>query len=243
MKKTVTILAVLLGLAVSGPSYAQGTNISVEASVDALSGYIWRGGVLGADDKAVVQPRLTFGFGDSGFSLNIWGSFFVQSRTATEGADELDFTADYSGTVSEESGVGFSIGYIQYTFPNGGSGAEHSEEVYGGLSLDHALSPSITIYYDFGLIDDYYVAAGVGPEFPLGDADNAPVLGISASVGIGGDSYGGSAGFQDVTLGASVGFATDSVSISPYIGVAFARDGVKTDDSVFWLGVSFGFSN
>ena len=90
MKKTVTILAVLLGLAVSGPSYAQGTNISVEASVDALSGYIWRGGVLGADDKAVVQPSLTFGFGDSGFSLNIWGSFFVQSRTATEGADELD---------------------------------------------------------------------------------------------------------------------------------------------------------
>ena len=56
------------------PAHAQ-SNISVEASVDALSGYLWRGGVLGADDKFVLQPSLTFGLAESGFSFNIWGNY------------------------------------------------------------------------------------------------------------------------------------------------------------------------
>lgn len=240
MKRLLAVIAVLLGL--GNVALAQVSNISVDVSLDAVSGYIWRGGVLGSEDKAVAQPSLTFGVGDSGLSLNVWGSFFVQSRSATEGADELDFTVDYSGALNEENGLGFSIGYIQYTFPNGGSGAEHSEEAYAGLSLDNALAPSVTFYYDFGLLDDYYVTAGIGPEFPLGDADNAPTLGISASIGIGGDAYGGSAGFQDVTIGASVGFMAGNTSISPFIGMTFARDGVKKEDAVFWVGTSIGFS-
>ena len=46
------------------------------------------------------------------------------------------------------------------------------------------LAPSLTLYYDFGLIDDFYITAGVAPEFPLGDQDDAPVLGLSASIGM-----------------------------------------------------------
>jgi hypothetical protein len=88
---------------------AQETDISVDVSIDALSEYIWRGGVLGAEDKAVLQPSLTLGFGESGISVNVWGSFFVQSRIATEGVDELNFTADYSGTLDEDNGMDFSI--------------------------------------------------------------------------------------------------------------------------------------
>ncbi len=173
--------------------------------------------------------------------MNVWGSFFAQSRTATDGVDELDFTVDYS-TSFPGSPVSLSVGYIQYTFPNGGSGAEHSEEAYGSLSFDNALAPSITLYYDFGLIDDYYAAVGIGPEFPLGEADNAPSLALSASVGFSGDAYGGSAGWNDVTLGASVGFAAGGLSITPLAGVTFADEGVNPDTS-FWLGVSFGVSN
>ncbi len=142
----------------------------------------------------------------------------------------------------KRTGLVTRSGYIQYTFPNGGSGAEHSEEAYAGLSLDNVLAPSVTLYYDFGLLEDYYVTAGIGPEFPLGDSDNAPILGISASIGIGGDGYGGSAGFQDVTVGASIGFMAGSASISPFIGMTFARDGVKKEDAVFWVGTSIGFS-
>ena len=82
MKKIVAVFAILAGLNLGGMGQAQ--EISVDASIDALSGYIWRGGVLGADDKAVLQPSLTLGFGESGFSVNVWGSFFVQSRTETE---------------------------------------------------------------------------------------------------------------------------------------------------------------
>ncbi len=240
MRKSGLILTTILTLGALAPASAQ-SNITVEGSVDALSGYLWRGGILGADNKLVLQPSLTFGFAESGVSFNIWGSFFAQSRTATEGADELDFTVDYSGSFPE-SPVSFSVGYIQYTFPNGGSGAEHSEEAYGNLSFDNALAPSVTVYYDFGLIDDYYAALGVSPEFPLSEDENAPALAVSASVGFSGDGYGDRAGWNDVTLGASVGFVAGGTSITPIIGVTFADDGVNPDTSV-WGGVSFGFSN
>ena len=242
MKKLMVISAILVGLFTSDAVRAQETNISVDASIDALSGYTWRGGVLGADDKAVLQPSLTVGFGESGVSVNVWGSFFAQNRTALESFDELDFTADYSGTLSEENGIGFSVGYIQYTFPNGGPGAEHSEEVYGSLSFDHAMAPSVTVYYDFGLIKDFYATAGIGPEFPLGDGDNAPVLGIGASIGISGKKYGGSSGFNDVTLSASIGWASGNISFTPSVGYSYADDGVNADNSSFWIGVSFGIS-
>ena len=243
MRKFGIIFVAVLTLGALSPTNAQ-SNISVEASVDALSGYLWRGAPLGADDKFVLQPSLTFGLSDSGVSLNLWGSFFAQSRTATEAADELDFTIDYSGSFPESS-VSYSIGYVQYTFPNGGSGSEHSEEAYVSLSFDSPLAPSVIVYYDFGLIDDYYVAVGIGPEFPLGDDENAPALGLSASVGFAGDAYGSSV-FNDVTIGASVGFAAGNVAISPMVGVTINKNNITgnvSDKASVWAGVSFGFSN
>ncbi|MBK35405.1 MAG: hypothetical protein CME26_07735 [Gemmatimonadetes bacterium] len=240
MRRFGIVFVVVVTLFTLTPAHAQ-SNISVEASVDALSGYLWRGGVLGADDKFVLQPSLTFGLAESGFSFNIWGSFFAQDRTLTEGADELDFTLDYSGSFPD-SPISFSIGYIQYTFPNGGSGNEHSEEAYGSLSFDHTLAPSVTLYYDFGLIEDYYVALGVGPEIPLSEEEGAPSLALSASVGFSGDGYGGKSGWNDVTIGASVGFVAGGLSITPLVGVTFADDAVNPDTSV-WGGVSFGVSN
>ena len=243
MRKFAVALAIVAGLSTAAP--AQETNISVDGSIDALSGYVWRGGILGSDEALVLQPSLTFGLGESGFSLNIWGSGFVMDRSAPkalDAADELDFTLGYDTSVGEDGKVGLSIGFIEYRFPSADASSNHSEEIYGGLSFDHQLAPSITVYYDFGLMDDYYVTAGIGPEFPLGDSDTAPVLGLGASVGISGDKYGDSAGFNDVTLTASLGFARGNVSFAPFIGFSYADDGVNVDNSSFWCGISVGFS-
>jgi hypothetical protein len=243
MRKFAAALAVVAGLGTAVS--AQETNISVDGSIDALSGYIWRGGILGSDEALVFQPSLTFGFGESGVALNIWGSAFAMDRStpkSTDQVDELDFTLSYDTTLGEDGKVGLSIGFIEYTFPSLNAGKKHSEEVYGGLSFDHQLAPSITVYYDFGLIDDYYVTAGIGPEFPLSDSDTAPVLGLGASVGISGDKYGGSAGFNDVTLTASLGFARENISFAPYVGYSYADDGINADNSSFWCGISIGFS-
>ena len=59
MRKFGMILIVVLTLGALAPANAQ-SPISVEASVDALSGYLWRGGVLGADDKIVSCPMNKF---------------------------------------------------------------------------------------------------------------------------------------------------------------------------------------
>lgn len=240
MRKILTTFVLVLGVAATSPAMAQeDMEISVEVGVDALSGYIWRGMTLGADDALVLQPSITFGFAESGLSLNIWGSFFAMDRGApksTDQADELDFTLDYS-TSLPDSPVGISIGYIQYTFPSL-DGTKHSEELYASLGVDNVLAPSLTVYYDFGVIDDYYAALAIGPEIPLSEAENAPTLGLSASVAFSGDSYGGVAGFNDLTVGASLGFSAGSLSL----GVTFADESVNPDTTI-WGGLSIGFSN
>lgn len=211
-------------------------NISVDGALDTYSQYIWRGYNLG--DKVAVQPSLTLGFGESGLSLNIWGSASLQNRSELKGYDELDFTLSYDHTISEESGVGLSVGYIQYTFPSAESGT-HSEEFYAGISLDNTAAPSLTAYYDFGLADAWYITLGVGPEFPL-DAEGKASLSLGGSIGMSDGT--GSMGFNDVTFSASVGIAAGTFTISPVLGYSLAAQEVNENESEFWGGLSISFS-
>lgn len=76
---------------------------SVELSMKALSGYIWRGAVLGADDRLVFQPAMTLFVGDTGVLLGAGGSFYAQDCEALREFDELDLTLDltrFSGRAS-----------------------------------------------------------------------------------------------------------------------------------------------
>ena len=211
-------------------------NISVDGALDTYSQYIWRGYNIG--DKVAMQPSLTLGFGESGLSLNIWGSASLANRDSLKGADELDFTLSYDRTISEESGVGLSVGYVQYTFPSADSDT-HSEEFYAGISLDNAAAPSLTAYYDFGLVDAWYLTLGVGPEFPL-DTEGKVSLSLGASIGISDGT--GSMGFNDVTFSASVGIAAGTFTISPVLGYSFSAKEVNENESETWGGLSISFS-
>lgn len=233
----VVIGVLMVGLMSVGAVQAQ-QEVSVDVALDGYSGYIWRGGILGADDKAVLQPSLTLGIGETGLSFNVWGSAFVQNRTSLDQVDELDLTVDLSRPMGLDSPVSFSVGYIQYTFPSLDAGIKHSEEVYGGLSLDHMLAPSVTFYYDFGLIDGWYLTAGVGPEFPLGEEEGGPTFSLGASVGISDSAYGGKSGFNDITVTGSLNLSSGIFSISPTVGYSYA----DSDNSSFWGGISIGFS-
>ena len=53
------------------------------------------------------------GFGESGLTVGAWGSWFVQDRERTKGVDEIDLYADFSTMLTEESGVGISIGFYR----------------------------------------------------------------------------------------------------------------------------------
>ena len=241
MKKLFGIL--LVGMLLVAPANAQ-ENVSFGITVDPMYGYIWRGFELGADDKIALQPGVELGFGESGLTVGAWGSWFVQDREKTEGVDEIDLYADFSTMLSEDSGVGISIGFIEYVFPNGDTGEKHSEEAYVGISLDNAIAPALTFYYDFGITDGWYLALSAGFDVPLG-AEDGPALSLGASVAMSNaedEEEVKKTGFHDITLTASVGFDVGSISISPTIGFAYADTRVNEDNSAFWGGISIGFS-
>jgi hypothetical protein len=239
MKKFLGVLAA--GLLMVGTVSAQETTVDV--GLDALSGYIFRGGVLGADDKLVLQPSVGLTFGESGLSAGLWGSVFVQSRSgasALDQSDEVDFWIDYSTSLGEDSPLGISIGFTDYYTPSLNVGTKHTEEAYVGLSVDNPMSPSLTLYYDFGLFDAWYLVLSGGTDVPLGEDEDGPALSIGASVAM--SDYGNKTGFNDVTGTASITFPAGQFSISPMIGVSYADDKINTDNTSFWGGVSIGIS-
>ena len=67
--------------------------VSVSGSVAFVTKYIWRGYNI-VDDPA-IQPSLDFGFGESGFSANVWYSAGLSKLDKNGAAVELDFTLDY----------------------------------------------------------------------------------------------------------------------------------------------------
>lgn len=240
MKKLFGIL--LVGMLLVAPANAQ-EDVSFGITLDGYSGYIWRGAVVEADDKIALQPGIELGFGESGLTVGAWGSWFVQDRERTKGVDEIDLYADFSTMLTEESGVGISIGFIEYVYPNGDAGEKHTEEAYVGFSLDNAIAPALTFYYDFNLFKTWYLALSAGIDVPLGSEDG-PALSLGASVAMSNveDSDGKKTGFHDITMTASVGFDVGSISISPTIGFAYADARVNKDKSTFWGGIGIGFS-
>ena len=243
MKKVLGIVAA--GLLMVGAVSAQ--EVAVDAGLDVLSGYVWRGGVLGADDKLVIQPGIGLAFGETGFSAGAWGSLFAQSRSGTsqlDDFDEVDFFVDYTTALGEDSPLSLSIGFTEYLFPNAASGSKHSEEAYIGLSMDHAISPSLTFYYDFGLADAWYLVFAAGTDVPLGESEDGPALsiGVSAAASNYVDTSGSKkTGFNDITGTASVTFPAGQFSITPKAGITY-YDKVAASNTSFWGGINIGIS-
>ncbi len=230
MKKSIAVLVVAAGFAL--PT-AAATQVSVDVEAALVSSYVWRGYTLA--DAFAIQPSLTFGFGETGIALNIWGSAAIADRDFYEGADELDFTLTYDLSVGEKASV--SLGYIQYTFPSGPDDAGHTEETFAAFSFDHTLAPSLMLAYDFGLADAFYASLGVGPEFEIGDVG---VLALGASVAM--SDYVDGLGFNDAQGSASLGLSLGSLAVTPFVGVSYAPDEINADNTALWGGVSVGFS-
>lgn len=236
MKKFLGVL--MAGLMLVGSASAQET--TVDGSLDVLSGYIWRGGVIGADDKVVVQPGIGLTFGESGLSAGIWGSAFLQSRGVLDQVDEVDLWIDYTMALGEDSPLSLSIGFTEYFLPSLSVGTKHTEEAYIGLSVDHPISPSLTFYYDFGTVDAWYLVLSGGTDVPLGDDEDGPALSIGASIAM--SDYGGKTGFNDAGVSASVTFPAGQFSITPKVGLSYGDDKVNIDNTSFYGGVGIGMS-
>ena len=95
------------------------TALSVEGSAGISTSYLWRGGELGSGGSPAFWADISDSTG--GFSYGLW-------VTSGDAQTEFDTYVDYSGEVS---GVGYSVGYVDYNYANRADGFT---ETYVGLS-------------------------------------------------------------------------------------------------------------
>ena len=234
--------------------------LSVEASVDVLSDYIWRGTIC--NGNPVWQPSATIGYdaGDFGtVSANVWSSFDLTHKrgTATNsrrscGAQEIDYTLAYANSLGP---VGIEAGHIWYTFPNNNGSSD--QDLYATVSYENDIvTPSASAYWNYSDsagtdISAVYFSFGLSHDFkPI----EALTLTPKAEIGFGDHAYTGSAGgteLTDQTLGFSASYAvTDWFSIGAQINYTWTpshtlrHEGYMGDDKhqILWGGVNATFS-
>lgn len=221
---------------------------TADLSVSLSSKYVWRGYEL-SKDSVVIQPSMTVGY--KGFAFNLWGNLDADQDGGLfdeEGGNwnETDLTLSYDGSVGM---VGYSLGYIYY----GLDGAEDSQELYAGISLDTIAAPSLTIYRDFDAYEGWYINLGVSHSFKITDAVSLDLGGhvsyLAAddedNVADPSDPTSAYSDFHDGLLSISSTIAvTDNFSVTPELYVSFplGSDASELIDDQVYGGVTLDFS-
>jgi hypothetical protein len=218
---------------------------TVGLSLDYNGKYVWRGQNL-SDDPA-VQPGASIGLGN--LTLGIWGTM---DTTNINGEDdnftEVDYTLDYSDAVPGSEILGYSVGLINYDFPQADT---QTYEVYLGLSLDTFLNPSVTYYYDYDDVDSSYVSAGIAHSIAdIFGEESGVSMDLSASLGWGASGYNqfywgsNDSALNDLALGAAFPFSVGPVTVTPTANYVVlvdsdikSSDAYDTDSDYFFAGI------
>ena len=130
------------------------TALSLEGSAGISTSYLWRGEELGSGGSPAFWGDISDSTG--GLSYGLW-------VTSGDSQTEFDTYVDYSGEIS---GIGYSIGYIDYNYADRSDGFE---ETYVGLSYGPL---SVTMYNDTGSDSEYTaISYSTGAfTFTYGDA-------------------------------------------------------------------------
>lgn len=139
--------------------------------IGGFSQYIWRGFEL-SKDSLVIQPSATIGY--KGVSLNVWGNLDTDNE-AFGGSkyNETDLTLSYSRTLGI---VKLTGGYIYYALDS----LTDSQEVYGSVTINTILNPTISVYKEIAHLPAWYVNVGVSHSQEL---VNKITLDVAASAG------------------------------------------------------------
>lgn len=131
----------------------------VEAGVDVLSDYMWRGVIL--NDNWVWQPSVSIGYNTEdlgGVYFNYWASFDLTHRRNTcggggnsrqfMGMQEQDF---YFGYTKSFGDFDFEIGWYIYDYPFNGPdhhAGSFSHDLYiGGFYNNDFITPGVEVYW------------------------------------------------------------------------------------------------
>lgn len=258
-KTTFVTAAAAIFLAGSGiTASAQETETpSADLSVAMLSKYVWRGYEL-SKDSLVIQPSLTAAY--KGFGFNLWGNLDTDQDTSLFGEDganwnETDMTLSYDNAVGM---MGYSIGYIYYALDS----ADDTQELYGSISLDTILAPTLTIYRDFAEFPGWYSTLGVSHSFQLSETISLDlgghisylVVDDASTMADPGDPTSEYSDFHDGRISASVSIPiTDYLTLIPELYYSFAlgsdaSDVIKAasangdDDNFIYGGITLSMS-
>lgn len=241
---------------------------SVDASLDLVSMYNWRG--IPVVDDPVVQPSVTLNY--EGFALNWWANYDLTDTGKDNDFSEHDITLSYT---YEYDLLSLTGGVIYYYFPNLGEQSTLSSgrtvgddndtaEVFLSATYDVFLAPTFTAYYDFDEAEGFYLNASISHTIPLAQIDENLSLELGADIGWMSEEMGefyfqekadgtgtNGDGFSNVGAKATLAYqVNEHFSISWYVAGAYIisdefGDSVEAggkDDTNFWTGVSFGFS-
>ncbi len=231
----------LIGLIILLGVGCQNVHAQIEGEVGVVSSYVWRGG-FDIDPKNIpaLQPAVTYTFGDSGFSVNLWASIPISDWSDLKELSEVDITINYDFILSDE--VNMSVGFIDYVYflsKNFKLGDHSSQEVYVTATFPKLqFAPSISFYYDFNLGDGFYIQLSAGHEVKLTDKLN---LSLNAALGYNGEQWIDESGISDVNVSASLALPVGKFTITPSVNYThvFLESLYRIDkgkDKV-WIGV------
>ena len=230
MKKIILTGAVCGMVAAAGVSEVVAAEASVGA--DLASSYVFRGGTL--NDGFVVQPYAEVAVIE-GLTIGTWANFDIDDDDANgiEGGhfSEIDLYVGYDLPLPEDSPVGLSVGYTEYTYPHAGgtvnadgttvTAVDADREISLSTGLDTILAPSLGVFYgvDGGIDGDLYIEGSVSHEVEISEDVSGSV---DATLGYL-DPDVGDSGFSHAKLGAGVSYGPATLSVA-YI--------IETDDKV-----------
>lgn len=228
MKKL--LLAITMAALAAGVANAA----DVSASVDFASAYIFRGTTL--NDGFVMQPGAEISglpipekFGS--IAIGTWANFdFGDYDGAVEENQfsEIDYYVNYSLPVSV---VDLGIGYIEYTYPNGGDADREFNFSVGKELWTNGIYASVVANYgvDGAVEENWYIQAGLDYGIDLTDKLSL-AAGATIAVAILDE---GDDGFNDATLSLGASYAlTENWALNGSVTyVAQLDDDVLTDEA------------
>lgn len=254
MRRSLLAAASLAALLAAAPAAAQAT---ATANVALNSAYFWRG--ITFTNRSVVQADVSLAIPILGGSLagGAWANYELGtyayprdiSMNAADGPDvtEVDLWAEYGydfGAATVAAGV------LAFRFPNENGFTEelNTTELYGRLSVDGLLSPSLTVYQDVDKVIGTYAEGAVSHSVSI---FNWTTVTLGALAGA---SWGHTPnesenanfardGLTHVDLSISVPLTSGRVSITPTAHVVLGSDPVtrisepgKESGVKAWLG-------
>lgn len=241
MKRAALILFLFFFLVVNLMSEDNSGGFSYQ--IDLTSRFIFRGMDLLSNNNPAIQPSITYTFGESGFTLNLWGSFALSERERCKYLDEIDLTLAYAFKTSGKYSL--VVGFINYGF---WFSQKHklkdktTQEFFVEAGLPGVLfSPTLTAYYDVNLGDGLYLEL-IGKHkvalFKNTSLDLSATLGYNAGQWL---PEGAETGFSDLTIGAALPLKTGKITLSPFINYTFVFLDELNCGNEFWFGVSLIF--